>query len=509
MVCGVYLFAAAAFLAGCNPASSVAPASQQDVTIIIGVPEGDLSGVDLGVHQLVRNLTLEGLATVGPDGRPVPRLANSWEWQAEGRRLAVQLRENVRLHDGRPLTASLVETALGKAVQSPGNRMLYPTVVDIETVRARGPLELSIDLKRPSALLLDDLDLPLAFDGGNGAAGSGAYRVVVDTDQEIILEGHSGYYLGAPKVQKVIIRPYKELRAAWVSLLRRDIDMVTNVPHDALEFLDTSQVQILSFLRPYQFLIAFNSAKPPLTSSVVRRALNSAINRDELIRRVLKGRGLAATGPLWPHHWAYDRTLPQYTYDPSLAISTLEAAGYVVRRPPGGGRPPSRLRFVCLIPANFSVLERLALEIQKQLYDIGVDMQLQALPFDEYNVRIRDGAFDAVMLDMISGQSFGRAYQFWRSARSFRGLNVFHYENPEADRWFEALGGAANEAASRSAASQLHRSLLLNPPALFIAWNERARPVSRRFQVNTETGRDPLYTIWQWSVSSAALQASR
>jgi peptide/nickel transport system substrate-binding protein len=408
------------------------------------------------------------------------------------------------------LTAELVEKTLRKASRSAANRVLYPTLSDIVEVKASGASELVIQHKRPSALLLDDLDVPLSFDTAKGAAGSGAYRVLSEGDEETILEAHPQYYLGAPRVARVIIRPFDALRAAWVSLLRGDIDMVTNVPHDALEFLDLGQVQVQSFLRPYQFLIAFNSAKPPFTSPVVRRALNSAIDRAELINRVLKGRGLAATGPLWPQHWAYDRELPQYSYDPSLAVSTLEAAGYEVRSATAtSGRPPARLRFTCLIPANFSVTERLALEIQKQLYDIGVDMQIEAVPVEKYDVMIRDGAFDAVMIDMISGQSFGRAFQFWRSARTFKGLNVFHYDNPEADRWFEALGTATNEAAARSAASQLHRSLLLNPPALFIAWNERARPVSRRFQVNAEAGRDPLYTIWQWNVNTAELQASR
>jgi hypothetical protein len=38
-----------------------------------------------------------------------------------------------------------------------------------------------------------------------------------------------------------------------------------------------------------------------------------------------------------------------------------------------------------------------------------------------------------------------------------------------------------------------------DPPALFLAWSQRARAVSSRFRVVAEAERDPLLTIWQWT----------
>src|SRR6185436_13784202 len=101
--------------------------------------------------------------------------------------------------------------------------------------------------------------------------------------------------------------------------------------------------------------------------------------------------------------------------------------------------------------------------------------------------------------DLISGPTFGRPFIFWRSARDFKGLNLFGYENAEAERLFQILRTSTNEAAVRSATNRLQRVMFEDPPALFLVWNSRARAVSRHFQVQGESGRDPLLTIRQWT----------
>jgi ABC-type transport system substrate-binding protein len=156
-----------------------------------------------------------------------------------------------------------------------------------------------------------------------------------------------------------------------------------------------------------------------------------------------------------------------------------------------------------LIPANFAVVERVALEVQKQLYNVGVDMQFEVLPGQEWDARIRSGNFDAMLIDMISGPTIGRAHIFWRSATNFQGLNVFGYENAEAERLFSVLAETTNEAVVRSATSRLQRVLLDDPPAVFLAWTQGARALRRQYQVVDEPDRDPLLTVWRWTPAAS------
>ena len=131
--------------------------------------------------------------------------------------------------------------------------------------------------------------------------------------------------------------------------------MVTDVPPEAVEFIQNDDIEVISFARSYQFLIAFNSQISPFTSSTVRRALNAAVNRDALITNVLQGQGEPATGPLWPTLWAYDASIQPFGFDPRGATSLLEAAGFRISVVDSvATRPAARLRFTGLGAAGFS-----------------------------------------------------------------------------------------------------------------------------------------------------------
>jgi peptide/nickel transport system substrate-binding protein len=491
--CGVIFLV---LLAACDSADRTAATDSNVLTI--GLPEGEIVGTETGLGQLTTGFTLEGLTQVSPDGRALPRLAAGWKWENDGLQLRLTLRPDVTFHDGTRLTAPVAVDALRRTTDRPANRALYPFLADIKQIHADRDLDVVLTLSQRSAFLPEELELPLSVGPDN--VGTGPFRLVARDSDEVRLERFDRYYLGTPTIAEVVIRPFDTLRTAWASLLRGEVDMVTDVPHDAVDFIQNGQIEVLSFTRRYQFMIAFNSARRPFRSAAVRRALNVAVDRERLIKNVLNGAGEAGTGPLWPSHWAYDQTVQSFAFDPQGAISILETNGYTL--PPLSTTQtaaPARLRFTCLLPANFSILERIGLEVQKQLYDIGVDMQFEEIPIQEWDSRIREGRFDAVLGDFISGPTFARPLIFWRSAKNFKGLNVFGYENSETERMFQLLKGSTNEATVRSATYRLQRALIDDPPALFLAWNERARAVSRRYNIVEEPGKDPLHTIWQWT----------
>jgi len=485
----------------CTSRTASAPPSRDQLTI--GVPQGVVEGTELGMRQLAAALSIESISQLSDDGRPVPKLAESWWWSNEGLRLNINLRPNIQFHDGTRLTATLAAQLLDEAVRKPSNRALFTSFADVRSVRAAGERQLIIDLSQPSAFLPDDLEVPI--ERGNPADGTGPYRVVKRDPTELVLERYPHYYLGAPHIARIAIRPFDTLRTAWTSLLRSDVDMVTDVPPDAVEFISNEEVRVVSFGRRYQYLVALNLRKPPFDSPVVRRALNAAIDRDALIRNGLQGHGVPSTGPLWPKHWAYNNSIPSYRFDPGLAASLLNSAGLRADKQHNGRQ--ARFRFTCLIPEDFSVIERIALEVQKQLYNIGVDMQFEVVPIQALDARVRAGRFDAMLIDsVISGPTVGRSYMFWRSARRFPGgLNFFGYEDVEAERLFDVMRTSTNEIATQSAFSRLQERLLDNPPALFLAWNERSRAVRRDFEIVQDPRRDPadpVYTMWRWTTTA-------
>ena len=476
----------------CAPTSGSNASSSGD-QLIIGVPEGNAASPELGVRYLANQITLEGLTQLGIEGRALPRLAKSWVWEHD-QRLRLRLRDDVVLHDGRRFDSQLAAEAVAVAVARPSNRASYPALIDVVAAVPDGPFELLLDISGPSSLLPEDLTVLLDVPAG-------PYSSVAQSDTAIEFQRFDRYYLGTPSISRVVLRPFDTLRTTWASLLRGELDMVYDVPADAIDFIRNDDVRVISVPRWYQFLIAFNSGKSPFQSRLVRQALNLAVNRQAIIDDVLHGRGLPSSGPVWPRNWAYDKSLAPLAFDPTQAASLLDAAGFPL--PHGGDgseNAPARLRFVCLIPENFTVWERIALQVQRDLFNVGVDMQFKVVPFQEYNLLMAAGRFDAALIDLISGPTPQRPYMFWRSATRFKGtFNVFGYENPDAERAFNVLRTSTNEAAVRSATNRLQRVMLDDPPALFLAWNERARALRRDIVFPESEGQDPMWALWSWS----------
>ena len=496
--CGVSFIVLSALVAACSkqpqPGAGAAP---QSSVLTVGVAEGAAISGGIGVSQFARMLVLEGLTQINPDGRVAPRLAEGWTWEADGRQLRVNLRRNIRFHDGSALDAERAAAILRTIIQDRANWASYPSLQDVSGITTPTKFELLFELHRPSALLPEDLSI--AIPGQTPRIGTGPFRVVTSPDNQTVLERFDQYHQGTPAISRVIVRPFADLRLTWASLLRREVDMVTDVPASSLGFIESDEVRVVTWRRWYQFVMAFNS-RGQFRSPAVRRALNMAVDREALINRVLPGVATASTGPVWPDYWAYDSSAPAVKYDMASAESLLDSVGF--RRGAGaanGIAPTTRLRFTCLVAEGYSVLERVGLELQRQLYAIGVDVEFETIPPDHLQERLRTGKFDAVLVDMISGPSLGRPFLFWRSGTDSSGLNMFGYKNAEVDRLYDTLRGSSRDAVVLSVTSRLQRALRDDPPALFLAWTSRARAVRREFRVHQEPGRDPLATLWQWT----------
>ena len=243
--------------------------------------------------------------------------------------------------------------------RAPATRARYPSLSDISEVHPDTELELVIELERPLCAPTRRIGLSTRHrsrqrrDWGVPTGKTRIPRACCWSVSIVITSA-------CLKIDQIVIKPFDTLRTTWTSLLRSEVDMSTDVPPEALEFVQSDDIQTVSFPRNYQFLIAFNSRKPPFTSALVRRALNSAVDRNRLIASVLGNGGQPATGPLWPQHWAYDASVQPYGFDPRAAVSLLESAGFQPSAATGS-LPPARLRFVCLLPDNFSLQERIGL----------------------------------------------------------------------------------------------------------------------------------------------------
>jgi peptide/nickel transport system substrate-binding protein len=488
-------------LSACSktPVASVRPLTQP-VTLAIGLPL--ITGQDSlnGMRQAVGLLSFEGLVMIGRDGRPQPRLAQSWTQSPDGLSWVFQLRPNAVFHDGSPVDSNAVKASLARTLASPA-RDFSPGLLDIVALETPRPDQLVIKLKTRSAFLLDDLVVSITKSNpGSPAVGTGPYVTSTTSPTEVVMRAFPGYYRGVPTIERIVWKSYTTARTSWAAMMRGEIDFLYEVAPDARDFMqDEASVEDFSFLRNYVHGVVFNSRRPFFQDPRVRRALNYAVDRSVIIDQVFKGHGIPAYTPTWPQHWAYDTNLPTYAYDPAKATALLDAAGLTIgnhRRDPSGA--PARLRFTCIFPTS-PLWERMALLVQRNLSQIRVDVQLEALPLDEFNRRAIAGDFDAVLTDLIVGNSAGRPYVLWYSTSK---QNSSGYHNPQVDQAFDRLKLATDDEATRAAFHDLQLQLLNDPPGVLLAFGDTTRAVSRRFQPVTPPGGDVFRTISEWRLAN-------
>ena len=488
---------AALSVSGCGRVGSSAADSPVVLSIGFPIPKTATNETE-GVRGLASYLAHEGLLNTGRDGHYAYQLTQGHDVADDGRTVMFDLRRGVVFHDGTELTSELVKASLDRSRTARGQLGFYPMLAQIECVETVGPHRLVIHLRQPSALLFDDLAVPILKQTAQGEfVGTGPFfEPQLEATEFTTLHANSHYYLGGPEIDRVEIRTYDTVRAAWAAMMRGEVDFLFEVPIDTRDFVDAgSGVQVFSFLHPYSYALLFNVQKPIFREASVRVALNQAVDRDLIIERALRRQGVVASGPLWPPHWAHRDDLT-YQYDPRLADQILSDSGF--RRPEAaeaGDQMPGRLRFVCLVAQGVSPFERVALLLQKEMYEIGVDMQVSPVPISELNARMEQGDYDAVLTSLVGGPSLTRLYAWLPSSEA--GASSTGYD--AADGVLDALRRAATDAAIHRAAAEFQQIVYDDPPAIFLAWSrDKARAVSRRFAVPDRPDEDPIQTLWEW-----------
>ena len=498
---GVLLFAAA-LAAGCST-SQASPSVPERITIAF--PEGTGIQADRGAGQVARSLAVEGLTLLAPDGRPTPRLASEWKW-IDDLTLHVTMLPGLTLHNGDKLDAARAAEILRDLASKTDRKISFPGLTDIKSIEATSPTELVFKLTQHSWWLPEDLSIPL--EQGRDV-GTGPYRVVDRSEANVTLRRFDAYHGGRPGISEITVKTDSTLRTAWASLLRGEADVVVDLPQDTVELVRNGSVQIFAFPRPYQYVIAFNLRLPKFADPRVRQALNMAIDREAIVADVLKGSGAPSTGPVWHRHWAADSSGSAVPFAPRRAEALLQEAGLKVIPSSDPRLAPARLRLTCLVPEGFIVYEHLALEVQRQLSEIGVDIRFDVQQLDTYEERLQVHDFEAVMVDISSGFGLSRASVFWRSPRRPDTRDTFAYENPETEMLFEQLRSATNDGAVRSVTQRIQEAFRRNPPAIFLAWNERARTFRGDFQIKNQPGTDPLPRLWEWGAQLSERTAAR
>lgn len=275
---------------------------------------------------LVTHGIAEQLFTVSRDGEIVPNLAASASQNADGT-WTVELAPDRFFSDGTPVTADLVANALNRtgeenasARASAGRLTFEPVDADTLTVTSEQPTPIL-----PSILAEWAFPVYLQTDGAPIFTGPFAVEQFnAGTSIEMVPNAH---YEGADERPDVTIRRIADGQSLALALASGELDLAFNLPVETLSmFESTEEYSVTSFPVAYQYMMWINTRSPKLADVKVRRAIDLAINRSDLVTAARAGE--PATGAFAAAYpFAAEGTL---AYNPDEAARLLDEAGWVV-----------------------------------------------------------------------------------------------------------------------------------------------------------------------------------
>lgn len=406
-----------------------------------------------------------------------PELASDWKMTDE-RTYVFALRQHVKFHNGNELTARDVkytyESILDPKNHSPKRPLLKPLEgvdeLDTYTVRFR--------LSVPYAPFPEQFTIGIVPARSNGRetpdaeipSGSGPFMLeTVDRGEKITLKANPFYWEKKAKLAGIIFKVVPDAMVRALEFKKGTIDFLQNdLEPDMLPWLKKHAHAVLDEHDGTTFqYIGINLNHPILKNREVRQAIALAIDRERIIRHLLKGFATPATGLLSPINWAYNGSVPQWRFDPEKAKRLLDHAGYP--DPDGSGpRPRFRLSFKT---TNLDLRKRIAEALKEHLARIGIELEIRTYEWGTFYSDIKNGNFHLYSLAWVGVMDPDIYYQIFDSASTPpNGDNRGHYSNSEVDRLLEQGRRTTGAAERKAVYTHVQRILAEELPYIPLWW---------------------------------------
>ncbi len=360
-------------------------------------------------------LVFEGLTRVDESGAAVldlaQRISEGPGRDARGRpiEMIVDLRHDVRFHDGSPLDGrdvawtyqTVMDPTFGTVISGEFRRRFRAVVADPDD-----PYRVRFLLRRPLATFATDIVLgiaPRALAASPGRRfpglpiGTGPWRVVApllsDRVELVRAPTHQDWQGAArPGPQRLILRTIEDEGARVLSVLGggADVAMGGLSPAVLQAAAASGRAQIVASPGIAWSYLGLNLRRPGLDDARVRRAIAHAIDRRAIIDTLLGGRARVSEGMMAPGHPAW-ADLPDLVYDPARSRALLDEAGLH----PG----PDGVRMRIEIKVSTNRFRRaVGRALARSLAVAGIEATVRSFELGTFLADVRAARFEAFLL---------------------------------------------------------------------------------------------------------------
>jgi peptide/nickel transport system substrate-binding protein len=386
----------------------------------------------------------------GPGNKPEPNVASSFEVSPDYTKVTLKIRDNIKFHDGSPLTAADVKYSLERYMK-PDSQTAQNIQRYVERVDQPNKDTIIVYLNAPYPFILSNLEgirvMPSQFIKEKGEEyfnthpiGSGPYKLVeIDPNSSVIYEANENYWKGVPEFKKLIILDIPDASTRVSMLKSGEADLVplnlSDIP--SIEAIAGLHIKNIKQSRMTTIYVqgAWEDRGEASQNLLVRQAMDYAINRQEIINDFFDG--YATPEKYWkvsPIGENWDPSWKPVDYNPERAKQLLKEANY-----PADFKYPT-IRFYTQPERSYQI--KLTELIASYWTEVGLQVQIIQSDTNALNALVRgtnglvDEAYGAVFIwtsplglqDGISSQ-----YIFYHS----KGYISINRANPYTDELFD------------------------------------------------------------------------
>jgi peptide/nickel transport system substrate-binding protein len=309
--------------------------------------------------------------------------------------------------------------------------------------------------------------------------GTGPFKFVQwDRGQRVILEKNPAYWRFPVKVDRVIFRSVTEDQARLTELLTGALDLIVGTPPDFVAQLENHpKVTLQRQVGAHVWYLGFNNSKKPFDDKRVRQALNYAVDKEAIVRDVLKGTGAVSKGPVLPGTWGDESGLKPFPYDPERAKKLLAEAGLA-----------NGFSTTLWVPESGSGMQSpvaMSTIIQSNLKAVGVNVTLQTMEWGTFLAKLRTKEQDMFALSWMAGSEDPDLvmYPLLHSSQwTPVGPNRAMYKNPRFDEVLTQARLTTDQAKRAQLYREAQRLLHDDPPWIFIDHEVQTAAFAKRVQ---------------------------
>jgi peptide/nickel transport system substrate-binding protein len=393
--------------------------------------------------QVLENI-YDTLVQPGDDLTFEPALAEEWDTSDDNLTWTFTLREGVTWHNGRAFEADDVVYSYERIMDEETGAANAFRFEAVESVTAPDASTVVIELNRPAPNLLASIGAfkgmaivpqEIVEDGtiDTEPVGTGPFRFVSQApDGEIVLERNDDYWQdGLPLLDGVRFRPIPDPTVQLTNLQTGEVHWSDSVPPQQISSLqDSDDVNVESVSGGDYWYMAFNLDREPFGDVEVRRAIATALDREE-ITEAAKFEAATVNQTAIPEDSFFHLDYAPFETDRDDAESMLEEAG------------ATGLTMDLMVTNEFPETVTAAQVIASQLEEVGITVEIRELGFTEWLDEQGEGNFDAFLLGWLGNIDPDDFY--YAQHRSDAGFNFHGYSNAEVDELLDDARAEVDE----------------------------------------------------------------